>query len=305
MADVEPACDSTDMSYTTLGREGIASRLYCNDRVHAPLPGPDAVDDAAIAFFHKNGFLAVNNVLTPAEVAAAFAGITHLVGQNDSQCVEFEKSFDKSITDPDQREAGVRKLMNFVNHDARLKAASTNATLLSIGRRLIGSELTMFQDMALLKPPSIGVEKPWHQDTAYFQIEPLDLILGTWTALDPALPENGCMHVIPGSHLEGPKPHYHDRDCQLPDEEIDVARDVVCPLAPGGTLFFSGLLHHGTPPNRSKLRRRALQFHFHSVNCRQVTPERITEHFHDNNGYAGCRGAWAGDLKVQPMPVRE
>ena len=56
--------------------------------------------------------------------------------------------------------------------------------------------------MALLKPPR-GREKPWHQDHAYFNL-PLDTpIVGVWIALDEATPENGCMHVIPGSHREG------------------------------------------------------------------------------------------------------
>ena len=92
----------------------------------------------------------------------------------------------------------------------------------------------MIQDMALLKPAHVGREKPWHQDTAYFVMEPIDLVLGTWIALDAATPENGCMHVIPGSHRGGPRPHYHDRDCQLPDEAVEVDRDVMVPLRAGG-----------------------------------------------------------------------
>jgi phytanoyl-CoA hydroxylase len=65
-------------------------------------------------------------------------------------------------------------------------------------------------------------------------MEPLELILGTWTALDEATPENGCMHVIPGSHTLGPKPHYHERDCQLPDDVVESQRSIMVPLKPGG-----------------------------------------------------------------------
>ncbi|HET7559026.1 MAG TPA: phytanoyl-CoA dioxygenase family protein [Limnochordia bacterium] len=43
---------------------------------------------------------------------------------------------------------------------------------------------------------------------------------------------------------------------------MPLARDTVAPLAAGGLLLFDGLIHHGTPPNRSALGRRSLQFHY-------------------------------------------
>jgi phytanoyl-CoA hydroxylase len=129
---------------------------------------------------------------------------------------------------------------------------------------------------------------------AYFLLDPPDGVLGTWIALDEATAENGCMHVIPGSHREGPRPHYHDRDCQLPDEDVRVDRDVMIPLAPGGVLFFHSLLHHGTPPNHSASRRRALQFHFASVHCRKMDAAGHAELFADRLGAAGCVGHLTG-----------
>jgi phytanoyl-CoA hydroxylase len=161
----------------------------------------------------------------------------------------------------------------------------------------------MIQDMALLKPPHVGREKPWHQDTAYFAMEPLELILGTWTALDAATPANGCMHVVPASHKLGPKPHYHERDCQLPDDVVETQQSIMVPLQPGGVLFFSGLLHHGTPPNRSATRRRALQFHYASVHCQKVAISQHAQHFHDAGGYAACAG-WGTEHHPRPMGDR-
>ena len=70
----------------------------------------------------------------------------------------------------------VRKLMWFVNYDERLKALASHPKLLAVLRRIIGSDnLTMFQDMGLVKPPRIGREKPWHQDMAYFNV-PIDTV---------------------------------------------------------------------------------------------------------------------------------
>ena len=39
------------------------------------------------------------------------------------------------------------------------------------------------------------------------------------------------------------------------------------PLEPGGVLLFDGLIHHGTPANRTNLRRRAVQFHYTGRNA--------------------------------------
>ena len=125
---------------------------------------------------------------------------------------------------------------------------------------------------------------------AYFGWYPPEKVLGVWIARDPATLENGCMHVIPGTHLKGPQPHIHKRDCQIPDERVDVEHDVVVPLAPGGALFFSSLLHHGTPPNNSNQRRRALQFHYAALSAERIDKEFHSGLFHEDGAYAGCRG---------------
>ena len=278
------------MSLTNLGPETIAARLYRSDRVHTPIASPDLIDDAAMNFFRSQGFLAVENIFTREEVEAAKTGLTHLIGGGNPEFTncQFEDGVDVSNLSGEEREWFVRKIMYFCPFDARLNAMAQHPNMLAIVRRILASDSNMIQDMALLKPPLVGREKPWHQDTAYFLYEPLDGILGTWTALDAATIENGCMHIIPGSHLAGPKPHYHDRDCQLADEDVEVERDVVVPLAPGGVLFFSGLLHHGTPPNRSASRRRALQFHYVSVNCRKMEGAQHAQIFNEEAGYAGC-----------------
>ena len=56
---------------------------------------------------------------------------------------------------------------------------------MGVVRRIIGEEPMLFQDMALLKPPRVGREKPWHQDHAYFDLELRTRVVGVWIALDP------------------------------------------------------------------------------------------------------------------------
>ena len=193
---------------------------------------------------------------------------------------------DARADDPELR---LRKLAFFVHLEPRLQHVATHPRLRAIVDQLIGPDSRMIQDMALLKPPFRGSEKPWHQDAAYFDWTPLGGVVGTWMALDEATLDNGCMQVIPGSHLQGPAPHFHVRDCQLADRRVQVEQAVTIPLQPGGILFFSGLLHHGTPPNMTAARRRALQFHYAAAECRHMTIDQHGELFSEGGAYAGCR----------------
>ena len=291
---------------TALGSEHIARALYRYDNVHAPLPNPQAFRPEHVEHYRQHGFIAIENVFSPEEVQGGKAGISHLIagGNPAFKGVQFERSAtDIEKLSVQQREDLVRKIMDMIEYEPRLKHMATHPSMLPIASALVGAELKLIQDMGLLKPAHVGREKPWHQDTAYFVYEPLEDIIGVWIALDPATLENGCMHVIPGSHLEGPRPHYHDRDCQLPDEDVKVANDVAVPLKPGGVLFFSSLLHHGTPPNRSPSRRRALQFHFAAAHCRRIDGSRHEQLFHDDAGYAGCAG-WQTGQKERHVSER-
>ena len=157
----------------------------------------------------------------------------------------------------------MRKIGAFIDFDARLKAISHHAGLLSAMRPLMGgAEPEMFQDMALIKPPLLGREKPWHQDKAYFEYPLGTPVVGVWIALDEATIANGCMQILPGRHKEGPILHFQRRDWQICDNVIMGTKSVAVPLKPGGLLFFDGMLPHGTPHNSSPTRRRALQFHY-------------------------------------------
>jgi phytanoyl-CoA hydroxylase len=142
--------------------------------------------------------------------------------------------------------------------------------LAAVLRDLLGDEPVIFQDMALLKPPRLGREKPWHQDLSYFNYDPNSKVVGVWIALDEATVENGCMQLLPGRHREGPITHFKRRDWQICDTDILGKTSVAAPLQPGGLLLFDGLLPHGTPRNGSGRHRRALQFHYTGAKCEKI-----------------------------------
>ncbi len=239
--------------------------LYNPQEIITPITSLDEVTEDHVNQYAELGFLSIANVFTGDQVQQAKQGLADLImgQQPDFDGVEFESSAAARLEELtlEQRELAVRKLMHFVPWDARLAALAEHDALLALVSRLMaGRKPRLFQDMALLKPPG-GREKPWHQDKAYFNIDPSEPVVGLWIALDEATVETGCMHLIPGSHREGPVLHFQRRDWQICDSSV-TGKQVAAPLPPGGVLIFDGLIHHGTPPNRSPHRRRALQYHY-------------------------------------------
>ena len=247
------------------------------------LPSLDAVDDQQVEFYGEHGYLAVEAALDPQQVKDALEAIDDLIaGRNQAfngVVLEAAAARDEASTDADLKDQldKVRKLAGYVQFDERLNRLAHDPKLLAVVKKLMGREPKLYQDMALLKPPRIGREKPWHQDHAYFNLDLNDRIVGIWIALDEATVDNGCMQLLDQGHKLGPILHWQRRDWQICDTEMQGKRSLACPLKPGGALFFDSLLPHGTPTNFSPMRRRALQFHYAPDDAHHVpTEQRLT-----------------------------
>ena len=253
-------------------------QLYRAQQAAGGVNGFAAVNDEQIALFHQQGCLVVHDAFSSAEVAGALAGLLDLIGGRYSAYhgIQYEKNTRDLVAGlpAEQRQDVVRKLFKMVEYEDRITALAQHPQMIAVLARLIGATPELFQDQALLKPPLIGREKPWHQDNAYFNLPPETVVVGVWIALDEATPENGCMYVIPGSHRAGPVVHFKRRDWQICDTDVAADGAWTVPLKPGGCLIFHGLLHHGTPPSHSPQRRRALQFHYKPAAAVQISPEQ-------------------------------
>lgn len=246
-----------------------APDLYKPDGVAETLNGFDAIGDADLRRYEVDGFLAVEHAFDAAELAAASDGMNDFMsGKVDGfKGVMFENAVRDRFAhlSAEERFDAVRKIFDFVAREPRLGAMAAHPRLLKAVSKLMGGRTPkLFQDMGLVKPPRIGREKPWHQDSAYFNYAPGTPVVGVWIAIDEAAVANGCMHVWRGGHKEGARIHFKRRDWQICDADMSASRKTVVavPLKPGGALLFSGMLPHGTPTNHSPLRRRAVQFHY-------------------------------------------
>lgn len=287
MADPAPKIVDTD----ALKRRPLPDHpaaLYTVASIATPVSLDEAHAADSIGHYRRHGWLAVRDVWEDRTVSATSRLLDSLAAGGGAHAArQFE------VAAP-RRDAGrpvtptVRKLGFPVDQATASGLPVDEPTMLGIVRKLMDVvDVELYQAMALLKPAAGGREKPWHQDHAYFDLAIGTPIVGVWIAIDEATLQNGCMHLLDRGHAAGPRPHVAIRDWQLCDTEMLGIGSVAVPLAPGGALFFDGLLPHGTPTNRSGSRRRAVQLHFCPAGSRRVTKAERFLHFGDR-GVAEC-----------------
>jgi ectoine hydroxylase-related dioxygenase (phytanoyl-CoA dioxygenase family) len=249
-----------------------------------------ALDAEDIARYRRDGYLIVRGVLEPGHVAACLDALAALSG--DPELVGVTRHAGKAFVQLEPGTDTIRKFGDFTEREPALRRAAFGARLHGVLDRIMGEGRLIIQEMALVKPPRIGGEKRWHQDAAYFRVSDPNLVFGVWIALDPATARNGCMEVVPGSHLRGPVAHVPDANidlCAIRAELVRPSERIACEMAPGDALIFHSLLHHYTAPNLSDDRRRALQFHYQQLGAEWISVGEHQALYHDASGaYAGC-----------------
>src|SRR5437667_37086 len=103
---------------------------------------------------------------------------------------------------------------------------------------------------------------------------------------------------VPGFDGLQPEPEMKARwDAMSRDERVAADRAVLVPLPPGGALFFTSLLHHGTPPNESPHRRWAVQFHYVGESVVAIDRLQHAALYFEDDRYAGCRPGTGRPIK--------
>ena len=146
---------------------------------------------------------------------------------------------------------------------------------------LIGPRLDCFLSQFIFKNPGAWGQ-PWHQDSFYFPFDPPRPIVGVWLAVTEATFENGCLHVVPGSHREPVHEHVPDRRpganygyVEIVDHDMSAAGPVL--MDPGDLLLFDSHLMHRSTDNESTGRRGAMVFHYAATGTVDPGPNPVND----------------------------
>lgn len=167
--------------------------------------------------------------------------------------------------------------------DPRLMEFLLSDEVLDTVEPLVGPDIALWTSHFISKDPRVGRSTPWHEDSAFWngRLSAYDHIVTVWLALEnPSTRANGCMRVIPGSHLEGGfSENYVPTDMSVQTFHAEIAdvreEDAVdFELARGEFSMHDGRIIHGAKANTSEVRRTGYTMRYLPASVRVLPVEQ-------------------------------
>jgi phytanoyl-CoA hydroxylase len=230
---------------------------------------------AQIEEFERNGFLKGGVVLDDSEVERLREELDLVMeGKSVKQPVLNRNMKEGESPYDGMKMVANEKVIQIVNiwmvSEAFLQHAGHSRICEEIAQLCKTDTLRIWHDQIQYKPPVTGGPTAWHQDHPLWPIiQPADLV-SAWVALDDAVIDNGCMWMVPGSHKWGDQQKYlasneqfmpYHRKPELLPEGADLTA-VPFEIKKGQVGYHHSLTWHGSPNNRSNMKRRAIAVHY-------------------------------------------
>jgi phytanoyl-CoA hydroxylase len=232
------------------------------------------------ALFDDQGYLIVKDLLSPKLVAECQSEIKRL-HEHYFELKAANEALDDFQIEPfsdKESENGVpilRKIEETYRYSDTFQNLPAHPNLVAMLNAMLGPDLLLFRSTLMLKPPYHGSTHGFHQDSAYWPMDPPTQVTVS-IALTDATAENGCIRVIPGSHKWEVK-HWGDiwradNTGMTDDDEADLSGQIEAPLKAGSALFFHSRIVHGSGANKSPHPRNTALYAYFPPNVR-YTPE--------------------------------
>lgn len=153
----------------------------------------------------------------------------------------------------------------------------SDSRIVDIAEVFIGGDVASFASHYICKPPKTGQAVLWHQDGAFWPLDPMNVIT-LWLAVSDSKTDNGCLHIIPRTHkkeLKGLRER-QDIDSVLGaemDEDIDESDAIAIELEPGDVSVHHPNVIHGSEANESDRWRKGLTIRYIPTSTRITEPE--------------------------------
>jgi len=219
--------------------------------------------------YQKEGYVFIPGFLQAEEQEEVQKTISGLL-KNKEGIIPEEKLFYEEKGNPDTLKQ-IQQLFDYhpLFHQMMYQSKFSELAALLLGEKEVGKNMQYFN-----KPPQIGKPTPPHQDGYYFMLEPPDA-LTMWMALEDVDAENGCVRYIPGSHLQGMRPHRRTTTLGFSQgigdySDADYAHEKAFPAQPGDLLVHHALTIHRADGNNSTDRtRQALGFIYYAEHAKE------------------------------------
>ena len=241
-----------------------------------PKVGPATPEE--LARFREQGYFIRESLFSGAELRRfqdAVESIHHdmVAAVDDGSAGEIQMVDDKRFQDISQSNVkwewqdasrDIRSMEPFLHLHPDLSGLVDDPRLWRPVQGLIGAEsLSLFTDKLNFKRPG-GSPFPLHQDSPYFAFDckHVDQLVSMQIYLDDANRDNGCLWIVPTSHLQGILPGVQNKgtlDRLYTDMDgLDLPEPVPIEVPAGSIIYFHAHVIHGSKGNRTDASRRAM-----------------------------------------------
>jgi ectoine hydroxylase-related dioxygenase (phytanoyl-CoA dioxygenase family) len=235
-----------------------------------------------VATYRRDGFVAVPGVIPPDRLQELRAATDEFV-ERSRGVTRSDVLFDLDPRHTPERPV-LRRIKNPADNHSIYHWVAFDSAIPDIVAELIGPDLVFHHSKLNLKGEKIGAPVEWHQDAAFYP-HTNDDVLAVGLLLDDATLDNGCLLVLPGSHLGPVYDHFEaarftgamNRDDL---SRLDLGRAVPLPLPAGSIHIHHYRTIHGSAENRSSTQRRLLITSYRAADAIPLTP--------DNTGSSLC-----------------
>jgi ectoine hydroxylase-related dioxygenase (phytanoyl-CoA dioxygenase family) len=221
-------------------------------------------------FFAERGYLPFGHVYSAPEVERLRGALTEvLAASGPGTAAEDGMSHGVAVyriaSAPGRTSLSMDRL--FRVHEVFQEHAFNPAIARAAAELLDADCMRLMMDQVIIKEPHTSGEINWHQDFAYWTVQPATQV-SCWLALDLTTRDAGALQFVPGSHLLGEfalvpvgatgKSRADPRPV-IPAEPAAAGYEVVSvELEPGECVFHHALTWHASPPNATERLRRGL-----------------------------------------------
>jgi phytanoyl-CoA hydroxylase len=231
---------------------------------------------AQVQQFQQNGYLLGPQILTAKQA-------DELCNEMERVLARFKDNFDEA---PQPKPVLCRNLsknsanpvwqiVNIYQASEPFRRLVFNRTITEeIAQLSDAKEIRMWHDQIQYKPATTGGVNMWHQDAPYWPVlTPMHQVTA-WVALDDVDEANGCMSMVPGSHLWGNQIRFLEAlqsfDAMPPAFNDHPLAVKTCPVKRGQVHYHHSLTWHGSAANTSNRKRRAIALHYMPAATRYV-----------------------------------
>ncbi|MCA9035451.1 MAG: phytanoyl-CoA dioxygenase family protein [Planctomycetaceae bacterium] len=235
--------------------------------------------------FARDGYLVCRGLIPDSYVERMLS-----VTNRDLRLLQGDIEFEADLNYPGAPESRdseggqtVRRLRQAISRDPVFCQFLKEPLILNRLKQLVGNHVVMplaHHNCIMTKQPRFSSDTGWHQDTRYWAFTTPQLV-NLWIALGSENLNNGCLRVLPGTHLNPTPRERLDDDLflrqDLPANKPLLETSVPVELQPGDALFFHARCFHAATRNFSNETKKSVVFTFRSLDNSPLPGTRSSE----------------------------